>query len=497
MNLFKNNFPAYYKASLLILFSFFLVISIFAQGDYCLEATEFCPFGNQDAVTFPAGVNNPNAPEGNNYGCLGTTPNPAWYYIEIGSAGSIEVELTNSNNEDIDFALWGPFDNLSAAFDSCGTLNYPIDCSYSISANENVNIPMAQVGQAYILLITNFSNQATNIYGVAGGSGEIACCMLALDNGESCSVSSEFDCYCWNRGLDLQMTNDNGEIPVDFCGPADIYRWASFEACSASSSIGISAENCEQMMSVKVQLFSSCADLTPYSECMELTDNSTAFLTDLEGNTDLQFNIGETYSLLIAGSAEDTCSYQVTTEEFVVTTAPVFLQDTLIGSFIVCPNDTVTYAFPSATNVENYEVEISSIDAEIAEVTLDSFTVFYGELTGNLCVNAINELGTTSLCQEVTILEASACETSVAVQSTIDLIDYSLQIIPNPVSHSFRFFTTDVGADWEVIDISGQILKRGNSSEESTLVSVHNLPSGIYFLRVKGQQIQTEKIIVD
>jgi len=498
MNLSKHNILAYGKIFILFFLSIFINVNLSAQGDFCTEATEFCPFGNQDAVTFPAGTGGvPQIPDDdeNDYGCLGTIPNPAWYYIEIGTAGNIQVELTNSNNQDIDFALWGPFEDLNIAFDACGTLSSPYDCSYSISADEDFNISQAQVGQAFILLITNFSNQTTNISGVAEGTGEISCCMLALDNGENCAVSSEFDCFCWNRGLDLQMTNNNGEIPLDFCGVADSYRWASFEACSSSSSIEISAQNCEQMMPIKVQLFSSCADLIPISDCMELTDNTNLFLTDLEGNIDFNFNIGETYSLLLAGSSEDTCMYNVTTET--IPTAPIFLQDTLEGSFSICPNDTVTYALPEMLDIDNFEIEFSDISTEITEITLDSFTVFYGDVAGNLCVLAINEVGTTSLCQEVIFLPESICDTSVAVHSLNNLNHYSLQIIPNPVNNSFRFLTNDIGASWEMINTKGQILKSGDVSAEITFVSIQDLPTGAYFLRVKGIQTIVKKLIVN
>lgn len=46
-----------------------------------------------------ASISNP----GNDYGCLFTTPNPAWYYLEISQPGNILMTLTAVL--DIDFIM--------------------------------------------------------------------------------------------------------------------------------------------------------------------------------------------------------------------------------------------------------------------------------------------------------------------------------------------------------------------------------------------------------
>ena len=164
----------------LLLFS----IQSFAQGNTCLDVAPFC---TDSGVTFPAGVNVPQAEvtePGNDYGCLGSTPNPAWYYLEIETPGDINILQTNSNSVDVDFILWGPFPNANAANDACGTLNASQieDCSYSAAAIENIDITGAITGQVYILLITNFSNQPTNITaGQTGGAGATDCDIVLCD----------------------------------------------------------------------------------------------------------------------------------------------------------------------------------------------------------------------------------------------------------------------------------------------------------------------------
>lgn len=184
----------------------FLSITAAAQGNTCAEVQPFC---TDSGVTFPAGINVPEASitdPGNNYGCLLTQPNPAWYYLQIAENGSIDILQTNSNSVDVDFALWGPFDSLSDANEQCGSLGNPIDCSYSASAVENINIPNNQVGGVYILLITNYSNQPTEINAVQnGGTGVTNCSIL-------CGLNAEIEAPLWvcNGGtLNLNVTVDS------------------------------------------------------------------------------------------------------------------------------------------------------------------------------------------------------------------------------------------------------------------------------------------------
>ncbi|MBL4593151.1 MAG: hypothetical protein JKX68_04950, partial [Flavobacteriales bacterium] len=148
---------------LLLTLAIFSSNSIFSQGGTCNTADPFC---TGTTATFPGGINQQDASiqePGNDYGCLGTSPNPAWYYMEIDQSGNLIIDMTNSAGVDIDFALWGPFNNLAAAMGNCGALGSPADCSYSTSANETATITGANTGDVCILLVTNFANVNTNI----------------------------------------------------------------------------------------------------------------------------------------------------------------------------------------------------------------------------------------------------------------------------------------------------------------------------------------------
>jgi hypothetical protein len=171
----KNTF----KLSLILLLLFLGNSISFSQGTNCNTATPFCSNGLDP---YPAGVNNPAAPLGNNYDCLFTQPNPAWFYLTISRNGAIDFTLDNTAGVDIDFILYGPFPSIAAAVTQCGNLGNGgasgavAACSYSGFAVEPVNVANVQAGQVYILLITNFSNQPTDIFATPNsGSGDYAC----------------------------------------------------------------------------------------------------------------------------------------------------------------------------------------------------------------------------------------------------------------------------------------------------------------------------------
>jgi gliding motility-associated-like protein len=161
-----------------------------AQNSTCSNALPFCT-GTQ--YSFPAGVNAGTAEVGPNYGCLSSRPNPAWYFMQVETPGNIDIRISGQNGgvntNDIDFICYGPFSSLSGICSNLTSSN-TIDCSYAGgSVSETANIPNAQAGQFYILLITNFSNTACNInFSQTGGSGGTNCGILssAQNNGPLC-----------------------------------------------------------------------------------------------------------------------------------------------------------------------------------------------------------------------------------------------------------------------------------------------------------------------
>ncbi len=126
-----------------------------------------------NAITFPASTATGTAETGPDYDCLLTQPRPAWYYFQIGQAGNITLAQSNSSAVDVDGALWGPFTSPNTCGAALGT---PIACDYLTASTFSFNIANAQVGEYYMLLITNYSGTATNItFAQTGGTGATTC----------------------------------------------------------------------------------------------------------------------------------------------------------------------------------------------------------------------------------------------------------------------------------------------------------------------------------
>ncbi len=145
--------------SLLLLCSIF-TLGAYAQGPTCATADPFC---TGTPITFPAGTNSGTGEAGPDYGCLLTQPNPAWYYMEIATGGALEITISNSNNEDIDFIVWGPFVDATSPCTALLTAGNTVDCSYSTTATEVAFINPTNAGEFYLMMVTNFSNNATDI----------------------------------------------------------------------------------------------------------------------------------------------------------------------------------------------------------------------------------------------------------------------------------------------------------------------------------------------
>ena len=111
-------------------------------------------------------TNSTGIPSMGNWGCLFTTPNANWMSFGIVNSGSISLILTQTNAAgtliDVDFALYGPFSSVSAGC-PINAATPQVDCSYSASGTENIDIPFAQVGQVYILLVTNYNGNSGTI----------------------------------------------------------------------------------------------------------------------------------------------------------------------------------------------------------------------------------------------------------------------------------------------------------------------------------------------
>ena len=225
-----------------------------ANGSPCSQQTganPFCTDENPYGVTYASGVGTHNASSffgSSSIGCLGSTPRPAYYYMQIDQPGDLLIYIQQYNTAgsgiDVDFACWGPFtaasqtdfmeqlccgqytftnSNLSSHRPTNGNHNgntggYPdgtmVDCSYYADYTEWCYIPNAQTGQWYILLLTNFNGSAGQITfsPVAGSSTATTNCNL-LNSGDSNSP------ICEGGTLELYVTAPQSGATYNWTGP--------------------------------------------------------------------------------------------------------------------------------------------------------------------------------------------------------------------------------------------------------------------------------------
>ena len=210
----------------------FLISDHLDRANHCMDAEPFC---TSDVYNFPA-LNSGYSWSGPNYGCLNSSPtnkHSFWYYMRIGVAGNITILIEASF--DVDFALWGPFNNqiepcpteagqaglLTATCSNCpnntsSSANYPYgnlhDCSFDPRHYEYAHVVDGQVGQYYILLITNYSGDDGYItFQKYAGDGETDCGIMPgiVNNGGP---------YCVGETIQLTV-NEQNSATYSWVGP--------------------------------------------------------------------------------------------------------------------------------------------------------------------------------------------------------------------------------------------------------------------------------------
>jgi len=178
-----------YSTPMSKIITFILLLFLFVsftskgQGTDCAAGAPFC---TGTTYTFPASTGTV-APDGPEYDCLITQPNPTWYYIQIGTSGDVELSVSQVDGlgigTDVDFICWGPFTSPDAGCASGLTLSSVVDCSYSTATVETCNIIGGQTGEFYLLLLTNYESTPADITLVqsnagAAGAGTTNCDIL-------------------------------------------------------------------------------------------------------------------------------------------------------------------------------------------------------------------------------------------------------------------------------------------------------------------------------
>ncbi|MBP5456032.1 MAG: T9SS type B sorting domain-containing protein [Paludibacteraceae bacterium] len=110
------------KAFFAILFLAFVSFSNITAASYINgcpiedpnSVVAFCTGENNLGINFPARTSSQEVkayPFG--VGCLGSTPSPTWFIMQIEDEGDLILTMNHSEEQDIDFACWGPFQGKS------------------------------------------------------------------------------------------------------------------------------------------------------------------------------------------------------------------------------------------------------------------------------------------------------------------------------------------------------------------------------------------------
>ena len=184
----------------------------------CSLFTDANNYSTSTTFSYNAPVNNNSnltGASGTNYGCMGTVPNQAWFIVTVTGGGNLYFNYSNSNNYDVDAVIWGPLPNNDVANACSSTQNAPLTCDYD-AARPDLYINNAQVGQKYVMLVTNYSNANTviNISQPTGGS--VTYSMVNLPNCSltpSASISGTSTTINEGQSANLSLNFSGGSAP--------------------------------------------------------------------------------------------------------------------------------------------------------------------------------------------------------------------------------------------------------------------------------------------
>ncbi len=199
-------------------------------NNHCVDSDPFC---TSDLIQFQAATTSQTADEleGVEFddGCIGSSFNPSWYHMRINTPGQFIIHMegrdpTTNEERDIDFCMWGPFDDPTAPCVRQLTTDKIIDCNYSAHYSEDiylgypenehyhqanhgtVNYHMPETGEYYIAMICNFSRQPcviTFTKAENSGPGTTDCGILP-------GIATNTGPYCVGETIQLSVTTQAG-----------------------------------------------------------------------------------------------------------------------------------------------------------------------------------------------------------------------------------------------------------------------------------------------
>ena len=311
--------------------------------DGCSMFTDPTKFSCANSFTYQAPTNNNSGyglPTGAVTGCLYTTPNQIWFIITVNSldngVSTLNFTETNSNNRDVDATIWGPIQNNNVANACAATQNTPLTCDYSYQANAYLTLTNVQVGQKYVMLVTNYSNVATQISINQPTGGSVSYCMSNFTPCVSPTASIS--------GNQTINTGNAANLSVNFTGSAPwTYNIANYGVGTTSTNpLTLSVSPTQTTTYTMTSVANACGGSNSASSAKVIVCNPNTPPTGvLSGSASIQAN--KPTNLTVNFTGIPPYNYNITNYGSGTTSA-----NPLIVS--VSPSQTTTYTLASMSN---------------------------------------------------------------------------------------------------------------------------------------------------
>ena len=439
----------------------------------CESAQAFCS-NPTDPFIF---ANTTGVPSEGAQACLGTNPNPTYYFMTVQQSGNLQFQLSQNTSFDaagnptgtgldVDFVAWGPFTSNTAA---CGNLGngcpapsncpnnttnptfYPytpgniMDCSYSAAAVENFTIPNAIAGQVYVVVITNFNGAAGFIkltqtnFGQTGAGATDCSTVCSVDLGPDknlCGVTSTIlDSHVTNAAATFVWKRNGVVIPG-----ATASTYTATQSGTYTCIVTCGPNDVQDTIIVNLGPNVVIPDLVPYALCDDASNDGIATfdLATITPTVLVGLNPAYTYTVTYYYNEADALAGNTniinSSVPYVGASQTIYIRVVTNGSPLcntVVPLNLVVKKFPIAT--------ISSSDAdniicgnESATITVTPTNFVVGDATYSWTLNGTTITGATT--NVVTVTTTGTYECTINLNGCTNVYSLTFTVNPGPLA---------------------------------------------------------------
>ena len=427
--------------ALLLLTSF----SIQTKAQNTCETPYLFESGTVYNYSFPTGT---TAQSGINYDCLGTQPNPMWFYFKICEEGDMQISINStSTTSDTDFIIWGP---LTDQFDCNLVTSLVKDCNYDPAPLTSINLDSLQLGY-YKLLITNYSNFSDYITLQQIGGSSLTCGGCLPNAHQICKVTTD-DILNKNVISWVKKSSFDGEFNIQKeTTTAGVYNTIGTVLSSDSSFFIDSLSNpIQQAYKYRLETLDTCGNIrySNYHQTIHLQNYTNPGTSNMELSWTPYIGINYPTYYIYRGSSP----------------LNLMLYDSISSSF-------TTYTDVNPNPSELYYSVV---------VYLSTSCTYTG--TSKLSID--------------TIKSNISIETMVSIEENKN---EKFTLYPNPTKDflTVSFGTETISARFELMDIYGRIISTKNIENTTKFeISVVDLPQGYYVVNINSDKGISRKTFV-